>query len=385
MSASRVFTGAVGAFLLFARMGAAQRVQSSLDLGAVSLRYADTLNATAATLTPDVRIDWERAIAQAAGTFSQFTEGGWSAQASASGSLFTPTRRSLLGELAGIAGGSTHQDGTRTGQAIANIRLHAMLASSGVFGGAGGGGTWDGSVWRRLLLGELGGWVQNPQGTALLTITPVAVGDSVRYVDGQLTLTRSVGKIDFLALAGGRGGGQNPGVETGSRTWGSLSAVAWVRPRVGLTASAGTYPVDPTQGFPGGRFFSLSVRLANSQRRAVLPGPDSANLDSGLPAAGSVQGFLTERRASGSVLIRVNSREAQRVEITGDFTGWVPVLLRSTGDGWWIAEFRLVPGQYEMNVRVDGGNWVIPPGLLPLKDEFGGSVGLLVISRTPEM
>jgi hypothetical protein len=32
-----------------------------------------------------------------------------------------------------------------------------------------------------------------------------------------------------------------------------------------------------------------------------------------------------------------------------------------------------------MNVRVDGGTWVIPPGLLPLKDEFGGSVGLLVV------
>jgi len=79
------------------------------------------------------------------------------------------------------------------------------------------------------------------------------------------------------------------------------------------------------------------------------------------------------------VLIRVNARAAQRVEITGDFTGWVPVLLRSAGDGWWTVEFRLAPGQYEMNVRVDGGTWVIPPGTLPLKDEFGGSAGLLVV------
>jgi hypothetical protein len=30
-------------------------------------------------------------------------------------------------------------------------------------------------------------------------------------------------------------------------------------------------------------------------------------------------------------------------------------------------------------VRVDGGDWVVPPALLSLKDEFGGSVGLLVI------
>ena len=380
MSASKVFTGAVGAFLLCASTGAAQRVQSSLDLGAVSLRYADTLNATAATLTPDVRFDWERAIAQAAGTFSQFTEGGWSAQAFASGSLFTATRRGLLGELAAIAGGSTHKDGTRTGQAIGNIRLHAMRASSGVFAGAGGGGTWDGAVWRRLLLGELGGWVQTPQGTALLTITPVAVDDSVRYLDGQLTLTRSFNNIDFSVLAGGRGGGQNPGVETQTRAWGSLSAVAWVRPRIALTASGGTYPIDPTQGFPGGRFVSVSVRLANSQRRAIVPGPDSATLeDPVIAGTGSIEGFRADPRASGSVLLAVNARGAQLVEITGDFTGWVPVSLRSTGDGWWTSEFRLVPGQYEMNVRMDQGSWVVPPGLLPLKDEFGGSVGLLVI------
>lgn len=381
MSTSRVRTGAVGAFLLYASVGAAQRVQGSLDAGAVSLRYADTLNATAATLTPDVRVDWERAIAQAAGTFSQFTEGGWSAQASTSGSLFTATRRGLLGELAAIAGGSAHQDGTRTGQAIANIRLHSMRASSGVFGGTGGGGTWDGTVWRRLLLGELGGWVQSPLGAALLTITPVAVDDSVRYLDGQLTLTRSFNNIDFSALAGGRGGSQNPGVETETRAWGSLSAVAWVRPRIALTASGGTYPVDPTQGFPGGRFLSVSVRLATSQRRATAPGRDSATLeDSGVTRTGSVEEFRAERRPSGSVVLRVNAPAAKLVEITGDFTGWVPVSLRSTGDGWWTSEFRLGPGQYEVNMRVDRGSWVAPPGLLPLKDEFGGSVGLLIIN-----
>ena len=380
MSASVVFRGAAGAFVLFASVGSAQRVQGSVDVGAMSLRYADTLNATALTLSPDVRVDWERAIAQVAGTFSQFAEGAWSAQASASGSLFTAARRGLLGELAATAGGSTHQDGTRTGQAIANLRLHQMGASSGVFGGAGGGGTWDGALWRRLLLGELGGWIQNHKGGALLTITPVAVDDSVRYLDGQLTLTRSFNKVDVSALAGGRGGGQNPGVETGSRAWGSVTAVAWLRPRIALTGRAGTYPVDLTQGFPGGRFLSVSVRVATSQRRAELPRPDSVTLDDpGAPATGLVQGFQAERLASGAVLVRVNARAAQRVEVTGDFTGWAPVLLQPTGEGWWSAEFQLAPGHYEMNVRVDGGTWVIPPGLLPLKDEYGGTAGLLVI------
>ena len=381
MFASRFLrTGAFGAFVLCAHRGEAQRVQTSLDLGAVSLRYADSLNATAATLTPDVRVDWDRAVAQAAGTWSQFTEGGWSAQASASGSLFTPTRRGLLGEAAAVAGGSTHQDGTRTGQTIANLRLHAMKESSGVFGGAGAGGTWDGDVWRRLILGELGGWVQSSQGTALLTVTPVAVDDSVRYVDAQVTLSRSVNNFDFSAIAGGRGGRQNPVVESGAKAWGSVSVIAWVRPRVALTASGGSYPVDPTQGFPGGRFVSLSVRLATSQRRAVVPGRDSSFVENPDEiAASGPAAFQAERLPSGSVQLRVSAPAAKGVEITGDFTGWVPTALRPTGAGWWVSEVQLAPGQYEMNVRIDGGTWIVPPGLLPLKDEFGGSVGLLVI------
>jgi hypothetical protein len=36
-------------------------------------------------------------------------------------------------------------------------------------------------------------------------------------------------------------------------------------------------------------------------------------------------------------------------------------------------------GKYQMNIRVDGGQWIVPPGLLSMADEFGGAIGLLVI------
>jgi hypothetical protein len=380
MFSSRAFPGALGAFLLGAAPVAAQHIQTSIDLGAVALRYADSINATAATLTPDLRIERDRGNAQISGTFSQFTEGGWSAQAATSGSLFTPARRGFLGELAAIAGGSTHKDGTRTGQAIANVRLHLMNAAWGVFTGAGGGGTWDGVTWRRLLLGDLGAWIQNSAGTALFTITPVSVDDSVNYVDGQLTLSRSFKRVDLTALAGGRSGGQNPGVDTRARSWGSVTAVAWIRPRVAVTASGGTYPVDPTQGFPGGRFISAGIRLANSQRRpVVLRDLDSAAVIDPAAVSTPVSGFQFSRESSGSVSMRVVAPGARTVEISGDFTGWTPMTLQSAGDGSWTTRVPLAPGKYEMNIRIDGGAWIVPPGLLPLKDEFGGSVGLLVL------
>jgi hypothetical protein len=32
-----------------------------------------------------------------------------------------------------------------------------------------------------------------------------------------------------------------------------------------------------------------------------------------------------------------------------------------------------------MNIRLDGGAWIVPPGLLTSTDEFGGLVGLVTI------
>jgi hypothetical protein len=287
----------------------------------------------------------------------------------------------LLGELAGIGGGSTHHDGTRTGQAIANIRVHAMRARRGLFGGVGGGSTWDGSSWRRLLLGEIGAWIQGATGTALVTITPVAVNDSIRYLDGQLAISRSGSRFDVSALAGARAGSQNPSVDTRTRAWGSLSAVAWVMPRVALVASGGTYPVDPTQGFPGGRFLSVSVRLATSNLRAGKSVPEPVGTTEPIPPepASGLESFSVHRQTPDTVVLRVSAPGAELVEITGDFSGWSPVRMEPMEGGTWKASFSLPSGQYQMNVRVDGGDWVVPPALLSLKDEFGGSVGLLVI------
>ena len=346
----------------------------------VSVRYADSLDLSAAILTPDLRIESERAAAQLTGTFSQFRDGGWSAQGTTSGSLFTPTRRSLLGELAGLAGGSTHQDGTKTGHVIANLRVHGMRAQAGLFGGAGAGLTWDGSAWRRLLLGEVGGWLQNGLATGLVTLTPVAVNDSIRYVDGQVALSRVAGALELSLLAGARAGSQIPGVTTQTRSWASGSAVMRVLPRLALVASGGTYPVDPTQGFPGGRFLSVTVRFLTSDNGRRGPQIPAAVSEPVTPeAATGVESFEADRQTAGTVALRVRAPGADSVEITGDFTGWSPVRLERTSEGVWAGSFSLPPGQYQMNLRINGGSWLVPPGLLSLKDEFGGSVGLLVV------
>jgi 1,4-alpha-glucan branching enzyme len=77
--------------------------------------------------------------------------------------------------------------------------------------------------------------------------------------------------------------------------------------------------------------------------------------------------------------LRVQAPGARRVELNGDFTGWQPTALASSPGGSWTLTVPLAPGTYQVNLRIDDGPWMVPAGLLPLTDEFGGRVGLLVI------
>ena len=369
------------ALLFFAHTGHAQRVESSVDAGWVALRYADTLSTSAAAVTPHIFADWPNATIDTWGTLSQFTSGGWSTQGVLSASLFTAKARGIVAELGGFAGGSAHQDGTRTGEVIGNGRLHFVRQSGEVFFGGGGGGTWDGGTWGSVFQGEAGASVSFGPAGASLTISPVVVKDSIRYTDGQLALSWTGDRLDLAALIGNRFGNQLTNLNASTKSWASLSAVAWMTPHFALAAGGGTYPIDPTQGFPGGRFVSLSIRLATGRsgtalRSGAQQNPLESRPDDVLPA---VAGFAAVQSSPGFVTLRVNAPQAQLVEITGDFTNWVPVRLLPSGGGGWSTALPMSPGKYQMNLRIDGGAWMVPPGLLSMLDEFGGAVGLLVI------
>jgi len=377
---------ALAALLLYAQEGRAQRIDATLDVGGVALRYADTLSAGAATITPHAIADWGRGIAEASGTYSQFGSGGWSTQGALSGSLFAPRARGFLAEVAGFAGGSTHNDGTRTGEVLANGRLHFMRTRGELFLGAGGGRTWLGGGSSSLFLGEAGVSTTFHEVAATLAVSPVAI-DSLTYTDAQLSLFRTLAKLDLAAQLGIRMGDQLLALGGTSRAWGSLSAVRWMRPRIALVAAGGTYPIDPTQGFPGGRFVSLSIRLATRGARDAesvntQQSPLGTQLDEG-PLA--VTAFVADRIDADSVTLRVNAPRAQLVEVSGDFTSWTPVRLETAGEGWWAVTLPMGPGNYQMNVRLDGGKWLVPPGLLSMLDEFGGTVGLLVVEANSKM
>jgi hypothetical protein len=375
--------GALTAILLVARASHAQKVESTLDIGGAALRYADTLSTGAATITPHLVADWGSGFIEASGTYSQFTSGGgWSTQGFLSASRFIPASRGFFAEVGGFAGGSTHNDGTRTGEVIANGRLHLARDNSEFFLGFGGGRTWDGAAWRSLLLGEVGTSIGSGPTSALFSLSPTMVNDSIKYADAQASLSWKGEAVDLGAMLGFRLGNQLTTLNANVKSWASASAVFWMTPGIGVALGGGNYPVDPTQGFPGGRFVSLSLRLAQG-RRPSQPSEQSGQ-ESRLPelapnTTSGVTGFVATHGLGDAVTLRVNAPDARSVEINGDFTNWVPAQLAAAGGGWWSSTFPIKNGKYQINIRVNGGQWIVPPGLLSMVDEFGGTVGLLVI------
>ena len=382
--------GAAPAFALLLALAPAargQRVVPTLELGGSAVRYADSASSSAATVSPALRLDADRFTLAAAGTFSK-SAGSWSTHGGLQSSLFTPAVGVLLGELNGSAGGSAHRDGARTGQALAVARAHLMTGRRGAWSGAGVGATWDGFVWNPVRLAEIGAWSFFGAATALATVTPTAVSDTIRYTDAELAIRFDLPRAEVGLAGGTRAGDRLPTIGGNARTWGSVSVTGWIATSAALVASVGTYPVDFTQGFPGGRFVAVGVRFgARTSHRdgtlaVIAPSP-------GAIAAGAAQSdLLTDESvlelrvgdaAAGRRAIRVHAPLATMVEIMGDFTNWEPVRFAADGNGWWSVALPISSGVHEMNVRASGGPWVVPPGLTSVEDEFGGVVGVVVV------
>ena len=230
-----------------------------------------------------------------------------------------------------------------------------------------------------MVLGEVGVSTRLRSMDATFVVSPAAI-DSLRYADNQLTLFWGRGRLDVQALLGFRVGDQLTELGATTRTWGSVSAVAWLRPHIAAVLSGGTYPIDPTQGFPGGRFFSVSIRLARGvERRLRSAGETIAPAPTSGADTPAVERFGWKRSGAHNVTLTVSAAGAMTVDLTGDFTNWAPVALTSLSNGSWSVTLPLAPGRYQMNLRINGGKWIVPPGLLAMSDEFGGTVGLLIV------
>jgi hypothetical protein len=238
-----------------------------------------------------------------------------------------------------------------------------------------------------MIVGDAGIWARAGASILVLTAAPAVVDDTIRYTDTELAARWVTSRVEIGGVVGARAGRGLPTVAGRSRAWGSVSATLWLREHLALVAGAGSYPVDFTQGYPGGRFIQAGFRMAigrsdiSSTRvrsRDVVAGTGSGSDHES--AGGVIAAFATEHAAGDAVTLRVRAPEARTVEIAGDFTSWEPVPLARSADGWWTATLPISDGTHQLSVRLDGSAWVVPPGLMTMTDESGVS-GLLVVSR----
>jgi len=162
------------------------------------------------------------------------------------------------------------------------------------------------------------------------------------------------------------------GVPSGS--WGSATLAMRLSSPLSLvvgagTASAGRFALDGEH-----RFVTLGFRV----RPQFAPSTTDAQAAS---AAATISGLSVGSLGGNRYELTVVAPRARHVEITGDFTNWKPLALTRAADGRWTATLDLAVGTHRVNARVDGGSWIVPPGLTTMSDDFAGEVGLLVIEK----
>jgi hypothetical protein len=372
------------------------RAQVVGTLGAATghVTYDDAARATVVSLTPAVTFEGERTTLSAAGSFTRFAGGLWSAHAAAAGSRFTQARGPVRGELAAQFEANSHRGALRTSFLLAQARGHLIDdGARGLWLGGGAGHVWRSPTGATVFRADAGAWTLLGDATIRLTAThnvvsmsersvsvqpnfevavasPSARNESlsqstVRYLDAEAHVTWARGRVAFDAGAGRRSMKTGPD----ANTWlvgGSLE----LTDRLAVVGSAGATPVDLAQGLPGGRYATIALRVTTRAGDA---------LEMRSRSRASARDLNTWREADGTVLLVVHAPRARRVELMGDFTDWHPLSLRREADDYFAVRIRLPAGSYRVNVRVDGGMWIAPPGTTPVADEYNGAAGLLVI------
>lgn len=368
-----------------------RRVNASVDAGAAVVTYDDFLRSRVVSVTPAVRIEGARTMVLARGAFSQFASGNTSIQAALAGSLVSPELWGVRGELLGNASTTRYARSLAATNLFGAGRLHLAGTTAGAWAGAGLGLVAQGTK-LPVDVGQLdlGVWAREGPLTYTLTLQPTRVGAS-RFADAAAG-ARWQGALGELAVSSGyraRARRSLPGV----RAWAEAWATVWLNSRLAVVGGAGVFPYEPVQGLPGGRYASAALRVAQ-QRPAVSDPTLRAELTlpyevRRLHRGARAELFYVGDNDDGSHTLRVRVPGAHRVELMGDFTDWTPVPLtrvavapggrEAPATDVWAVTVVLSPGVHRVNVRVDGGAWQAPPGLSAVHDDFGGSVGLLVV------
>ena len=313
--------------------------------------------------------EWQRPslFARLSASLTGLEDAGWSVQGRGDlAGWLSPFGRASTArvELGGALGGGRHSSGFDSFLARTDARLHVRGRTVGAWGGASlatARNSFDSAAVTGVVP-HVGAWAQSGSVRATLGYSHTVVsGDS--YPEGNVALTLTRGALDLTVYGGVRGSPY--GDATLDERWAGTTAAYWLTRNAALVLSGGRYSSDVLQNLPGGEFVSVGVRLTPRRARPI---PFSATA----PIV-----YTSEQATRGGISFEVEG--ATRVEIAGDWNGWVSQRLTRDASGRWTVPPGLAPGVYRFNLRVDGERWIVPDGVPAVDDGFGGRVGLLIV------
>ena len=355
--------------------------------------YDDGRYTSALTYDQSLFITRERSSTFADGVVSLFDDGRWSMTGELSGARYSkpakipeltipfasnyyiPFFRAMRGEMSLMATGSAQQGLMPTIHLLPQARLHFLDLQRGMWAGGGFARSFDGEEWRTTLLGDLGAWIRRGGTVVSASMHPQQLQNGDLMTDAGASVDHALGPVSLSATLGWRTG-QADRVDFG---WISVGATFSINRRLLATASVGNYPADLLQRLPGAKFMALSIRLPS---RSAFPRRDDkiAAPVQAVPSADGVILRIANTDSAHSVrVVRVRAPASERVELMADFTDWVPVTLVRTPEGFWEITIPVVRGSHRLNVRLDGGDWVVPTNVARVTDEFGGVVGVVLV------
>ena len=354
---------------LFAATPLGAQWQLSADAGAAHLRQTGIPEANALSLGGSIDALGERAALRSRVLLSRAADQRWTGQGVVLASLIGPNTLGPNWELAGAlsAFGQTSASSTTSAEGMARLRLGATSFGGAI--GAGAGALFDATGARPLYHAQATAW-QSLRGNQLIadvsfvgTVGPDlgngALSDGTRYLDASASWRRDHGAFELGATAGARAGLN----QSASGGWGSMDVTTWVAPNLALVATAGRSLEDVLRGVPRTQYVSLGFRVAahpHASIRDLRPPPAAPK---------------TMVTRTGVVL---HADSASRVELMADFTDWEVVALERSGSEWRLL-CEVPAGLHRVAIRVDGGEWIAPPGLPRAADGFGGIVGLITV------
>ena len=355
----------------------AAQVEAGLDAVASWVRYDGFLGSGAASVSPSLAWRSRRTTLAARGSFLVFESGNTSLQGLLTASAFTAPLGPLRAEFLGEAGASSYVGFAHFAHALGRLRAHVLGNHWGAWAGPLAGSVASDAGGNGATGLEAGGWTRWPAVALELAWTRVTVADT-SYADLVVRARTQPGVLDLSASLGTRSSNRG-GLPA---TYGDLSLAVRLAGPLALIASVGEYPSDPVGGSVAGRYVTAGLRLSPPPaRRAPATGTfTTPSYGRGREAPATTEPAVVAMERDGDLAVPVLRADGARlVELMGDFTGWQPVALAAGSDGRWRYEAGLPTGMYRFNVRLDGGPWGVPAGVPTADDEFGSSVGVLVV------